>query len=161
MHELQSLPPSSPVIKAFHTNWVAPNFPPDDLVSYILDYTFNKIQNVIGFTIASQIWNDTEMGALQRFRSCETVTARMDIYEPSLGTFPIVVSEIPPLEGTPVSQVVDFNRSWYNFSFNSFWYYPAQIKSLRVWIFVFDPLFNAPVPTAIQLRTTIAIHVIQ
>jgi len=155
------LPPSSPVVKAFITNWVAPNFPPNDLVSYILDYSFNKIQTVIGYTISSQIYNNPAMGALQRFRSCETVTARVDIYEPSLSTYPIVVSEIAALEGTPVTQITDFNRSWYNFSFNSFWYYPSVVKSVRFQIFVFDPLFNVPAPIAIQLRTSIAIHIMQ
>jgi len=154
-------PPSSPTTKSFHTNWVFPDQPPNDLISYLLDYSFPKQVNVIGFSISSVIWNDVEMGALQRFKPMANISGRIDVYEPALSTFPVVISEIPAIEGTPASQAVDYNRSWYNFSANSFMYYPCELKSVRFWVFAFDPLFNLPIPGAIQARTSFTIHILK
>jgi len=162
MPEYFVLPPSIPITKNFRTDWANPNQPPTDYVNYLLDYSFNKVQNVVGYTISSGIYNSVDAGVLEVFLTpVQGLLATIYIREPNLVTFPIINNETLPNEGTPLTNDVFFDRIIHNFTTSSFMYCPSLVKRITLSIQVFDPLFNTPAGAGIQLQTSFTIHVMQ
>jgi len=156
------LPPSVPITKNFRTDWVNPNQPPTDYINYLLDYSFNKIQNVVGYTISSGIYNSIDAGLVEIYLTpVQGLYGNIFIREPNLLTFPIVNTETVPNEGTPLVNDTFFDRIIHNFSTNSFMYCPSLVKRVTVQIQVYDPLFNTPPGASIEVQTSFTIHVMQ